>query len=107
MELVQLNEIDPGAGKLVDPKVGVRDMFSIMRTTLSLFKTLTHFNLSWSLKTYVFWWYPTFRPMHEPPMRFTLCMGDQLHSPQKQCLLQFILYMKRDIVIMYVTFMWN
>jgi hypothetical protein len=60
LNLFNSNELDTSASQSIDHKEGVRDMFNIMRTTLSMFKILTHFNLSLSLKTYVFWWYHTF-----------------------------------------------
>jgi hypothetical protein len=82
LDLFNSNELNLGASQSIDHKVGVRVMFSRMRIALSLFKTLTHFNSSWSLRFYVFWWYPPFKPMQEPPMKFTLCMGDKLCSPQ-------------------------
>jgi hypothetical protein len=51
LNLFNSNELDTNASESIDHKVGVRDMFNIMQTTLSMFKILTHFNLSRSLKT--------------------------------------------------------
>jgi hypothetical protein len=81
LDLFNSKELYLNAGQLVDHKVGVEGMFSTVRVTPSLFKTLTNFNLLEFEDLFVLA-VPPSKPMQKPLMKFTLCLGDKLNSPQ-------------------------
>jgi hypothetical protein len=93
-------------GQLVDHKIVVWVMFSTMRITPSLFKTLTNFN-SLEFEDLFVLVVPTIQAQAKTTNEAHIVLRRSTKLTPNQCLLKFILYMKHDNVVMYDAFMWN
>jgi hypothetical protein len=95
-----------GAKQSVDHIIGVQNVFAIIQTTLSLFKTLKNLTLL-KFEKLAASVVPTIKSHARSIGDAHIVCGQLTKLTLKQWLFQFILYMKHGNVVMFDAFMWN